>query len=246
MTRPLVVVCVLATTLAACGTVSPEAEPTPPSEAAAATKGPAADNTRPSSPEVAYLERRLELAKGDTFYLLLDEDSAQLRLMYGGALLQTYPVRDMRIGQPRAAFAAVGTSTEWHSTIWQNGTLAPARPEVETLIKPADGATEDEEAVVIPPTAEEAIPVPARYRVRFDGGLALEVRQVADPDTSWWTAFTTGWSNRWQDVWSALLPGDRDALRVRVALDASDADRLYRALPPDTKLLIAEPTADAP
>lgn len=199
-----------------------------------------------ASAQLAYLQHRLELAKGEAFYLLLDPATASLALMYGGALLQTYPVHDVRIGHPRAAFAAVDDSPEWHSTIWSHGALTPARPEVEQLIKPKGGDADDEDTVVIPPTAEEAIPAPSRFRVRFEGGLALEIRRVADPESTWWTAFSTGWAHRWQDVWSAVVPWDRDALRVRVVLDASDADRLYRALPPDTKLLIAGPTSGAP
>ena len=198
------------------------------------------------SDDVAYLERRVELATGDSFYLLLDhgidQGGTDLKLMYGGAILQSYPVHSVSIGRPRVLFVSAGEPIDWRMTIWNDGTLSPPRPE----LPPMQLATDDEaEAAspVLPPTAEEAIPVPARFLIRFDGGLALEVRSSPDQsDAGWWVRQRLAWARRWQDVRSALS-SDRDAARVLVTLDHDAAGALYRALPPETKLLVSSGAA---
>ena len=230
MTRTLVAACALAAALGACHTALPEGDGTP-----------AAESPAPPPPDIAALERRLELAKGDTFYLLLDQDGTQLRLMFGGAVLQEYPVQSLSVGRPRTAFAATDTSADWRTNIWDHGTLVPPRPTEEQLIRTVSTDDDADPEAAIPPTAEEAIAVPPRFRIRFDGGLAVEVQRAPDAEEPWWPSFRHAWAVRWQDVWSALRSSDRDVVRVRVMLARDAADSLYRALPPDTKLIIGEP-----
>ena len=195
-----------------------------------------ADSDGAVSTEVAYLERRVELARGDSFYLLLDQGDAALKLMYGGAVLQLYPLHGISIGRPRALFASVGESTDWRGTTWNDGTVVPPRPE---LMPVPQGSGDNPALVLPPPTAEEAIPVPERFLVRFEGGRALEVRTPPDVEGSgWWARRRLAWVLRWQDIHSILGSG-RDAVRVLVTLDREAAGALYRALPPQTKLLIS-------
>jgi hypothetical protein len=159
-------------------------------------------------------------------------------LMYGGAVLQLYPVHEMRIGRPRALFSAVGAPLDWRGVVWEAGVLDPAHPAVRT-VRP-EGDEDAASSPVVPPTAEEAIPVPDRFRIRFEGGLALEVRSSAEADDAgWWARQRAAWALRWDDVFSALWPSDRDAVRLLVTLDRDAAGALYRALPPETRLLVS-------
>ena len=208
--------------------------------AVGAQERPEADRAAALAAGVAALERRVELATSDVFYLLLDASASELRLMFGGAVLQSYPFVAADVGRPRTSFVGVSDPSDWQSTIWQTGTLVPSRPVEERQIQPPEpGAEEELPPPVVPPTAEEAIPVPDRYRVRFDGGFALEIRRTApDGESGWWRRVRGGWSRRWQDVRSALRRSDRDVLRVRITMEPSSADALYRALPPDVRLLV--------
>lgn len=217
--------------------------------AVGAQERPETDRAAALAAGVAALERRVELATSDTFYLLLDASASELRLMFGGAVLHRYPFVAADVGRPRTSFVGVSGPSDWRSTIWQTGTLVPSRPVEERQIQPPKPGAEDElPPPVVPPTAEEAIPVPDRYRVRFDGGFALEIRRTApDGESGWWRRVRGGWSRRWQDVRSALRRSDRDVLRVRITMEPSSADALYRALPPDVRLLVVSaPGAASP
>jgi hypothetical protein len=237
----------LATTLLALSPLACAGAPAapPPAEPAgtpvAPVETPAEAAAPPGAPAVALLEARLALATGDGFYLILDPAASELTLLYGGAVLQTWPVGQIAIGRPRAVFARVSTDFAWHSVAWTGGVLAPARPVQEQQIEPPGPDEVDSDVTaVVPPTAEEAIPVPSRYQIRFREGLALDVRKAGDA-SGWWARQRTAVAARWQDVGAVLRSSTRDTLRVRVTLEAPEADALYRALPPDTSLLVLPP-----
>lgn len=229
MKRPRVV---CAACLAAVWTATVAAQPS-------ASPSPA-DDLAVLEAETTLLERRLELAHSDVFYLFLDPTASDIALMHGGAVLQRYPVASIEVGRPRRFFSRMGEPPPWQAVIWENGTLTPPRPIEETEMTPPAPGVEEPPAPSVPPTAEEAIPVPMRYRLRFDGGLALEIVPPADPETvGWWTRVRTAWAGRWQDVRSVLRSSDRDSVRVRVTLGQDAARSLYRSVPPHPKLLIA-------
>ena len=166
------------------------------------------------------------------------DERALQRFVRAGRRLQSYPVHSVSIGRPRVLFVSAGQPIDWQTTIWNDGTLSPPRRELPPMQLAIDDEA-DSASPVVPPTAEEAIPVPARFLIRFDGGLALEVRSPPDQgDGDWWVRQPRAWGRRWGDVWSALS-SDRDAARVLVTLDRDAASALYRALPPETKLLVS-------
>lgn len=185
--------------------------------------------------ETALLEKRIELASSDVFHLFLDPTASELKLMFGGAVLQKYPVAAIEIGRPRIVFVVFSDAPPWQAVIWEHGTLVPPRPIEELAVRPPTPGAEELPPPVIPPTAEEAISVPLRYRIRFDGGLALEVVRQDGAAGGTWTRVR----GRLREMTSMLRPSDRDTVRVRVVLDRSDAESLYRSLPPQSKLLIA-------
>jgi hypothetical protein len=191
------------------------------------------------------LGKRLALASGDTFYLLLDPSAAKLKLMLKGAVLRDYSVLGLEVGSPRVAFRPRRLVAGWRGRIWDAGNLSPARERerFELVASPAESAAArgDSAAPVfrLPPTPEEAYPVPHRYHIRYAGGLSLEVRpQEADETVGVWKRLVTGarvWS---RDVAAALRRTPEDAIRLRMVLQPEDAASLYRALPPDTRLLV--------
>ncbi|MGE0592249.1 MAG: hypothetical protein AB7G23_11640 [Vicinamibacterales bacterium] len=222
--------------------------------------------------DVAWLERQLALAKSETFYLVLAPDTPDLRLMFAGATLVRVPVTALEVGTGRQFFSEAAPPAGWRDLAWTKGALVPGRPIEElNLIVPeseperategaetgdaagdAAGSAEAETAAVadvpegLPPTAEEAIEVPARYLVRFEGGLALEIVQAPDASASLWERLTTRLRMRLEDVVSVLRASSRDSVRLRLTMAAEDASALYRSLPPEPSLLIEPPQPAVP
>jgi hypothetical protein len=192
------------------------------------------------------LQRRLDLANGDKFYLVLDPAASSLKLMLKGAVLQDYPIRGIEAGTPRVAFAARSLPDGWRGRIWERGNLVPPREldRVE-IVAPPPSKNPDEDnapAVPIPPTPEEKYPVPHRYHVRFEGNLSLEIRRVGEQEekTGFWAGIGKSLATWWADVKAVLSRSspEADDLRLRILLRPADAESFYRALPPDTRLWV--------
>lgn len=190
----------------------------------------------------AQLERELELAGSKDFYLLLDPAAGTLRLMLRGAELQRFNVLGLQVGHSRTLWISRRSPMSWQGVIWSKGTLVPPRPTDRIVIEgeaPGKGETEPEPPP-IPPTAEELYRVPARFHIRFDGGLAIEIRpREADASAGRMAWLRTWWVTRWGDVAAALGFSGHDAVRLRVVLAPKDAESLYRSLPPSVSLLVA-------
>jgi hypothetical protein len=233
------------------------------------------------------LRRQIELAEGDSFYLLLDPAASTLTLMYKGAPLRTTPIVRAEVGAPRARRGAGEIGPVDLEAIWSGGTLDPPRVDLrEEIIPPpletgesvgasdgTSGGAQGEfldgeqvdltptpaptvEEVVIPKTPEELYPVPLSYLIRFHEGLTIEVARAPDAEAA--TASTAlaaavigdeepvppatgyGWLARlarWLSRLSLSRPAGEQA-RLLLVMASKDADRLFRSLPPDVKLLI--------
>jgi hypothetical protein len=220
-----------------------------PCAAAVAAAQPAADPARDLArlqAENAALERQIELAGGKEFYLVLDPAVPDLTLRLRGAELHRYPVLAVSVGEPRVGFVRRGERGAWQGVTFSGGRLDPPREldRLELTPPPPDPSTSlgagasSEQKAVIPPTPEEAYPVPLRYHIRFDRGPSIEVRPREADLTSRWARLTTWWGARWRDTLAALRPPDGELVRLRVTLAPEDANTLYRSLPPDVKLLV--------
>jgi hypothetical protein len=118
------------------------------------------------------------------------------------------------------------------------------------------------EEVEIPKTPEELYPVPASYDIRFAEGLTIEVvRAKVEPPAAADAASGTvrsaadGVAKAYPaapgpSLWDrlgrfarrvTLARPEGERVRLRVVIDPLDADRLFRSLPPDVKLLIRRP-----
>jgi hypothetical protein len=189
------------------------------------------------------LQKQLDLAKGKEFYLLLDPQAQSLTLMYRAALLQQYRVESLEVGVPRVVYRTRADVSRWEARIWEKGSLDPAR-ELDRVEMQAPPPTREgiEIEVKVPQTPEEKYPVPPRYHIRFAGGLSIEVRPPnTDTKQGFWARIVAGWSTWWEDARAASRSEPTDTVRLHVVMSKKDAESLYRALPPDTKLLVLPP-----
>lgn len=192
--------------------------------------------------EVDLIEKRAELANGEAFYILVDPAQAKLRLMLKAAELREYDIQALEVGTPRVAFRTRNVGGGWSGRIWSQGALVPPRPDDREHIIPPDStalADSTPAPVRIPLTPEEKYPVPHRYHVRYAGGLSLEVRpQQLDSTLTTWKRVATGLRVWTRDLPATLSREPEDTVRLRLVLEPEDAASLYRALPPDTRLLV--------
>ena len=192
-------------------------------------------------PEPAsWLERRVELAESGQFYLVLDPAPASLTLALGGVTLLELPVSGVTVLTPRALFRRAAAPAGWQNATWLHGTLDPPL-KVTAVVPPPTGDTET--AADPTPLPDELMPAPDVYDVRFEGGLALRVVS-ADEGTPRGLSLATAANERWR----VLLGEAPDAVRIELVLETEAAARFYRALPPDTALIIApfQPAPVAP
>jgi hypothetical protein len=213
----------------ACSRVPPES-PAP---------GPGAGVTRLRQ-DIALLERRLELANGKDFYLLLDPARPELTLMLRGATLRRFPILALQVGRPRIGWIGGRAPITWQGVIWSDGALDPPRAidRVVVTAEPGSQGGAEAEPPPIPRTAEELYPVPSRYLVRFSNRLSVEIRpHEADAGTGRLARFGTWFRAQWGNA-VAMASTNRDAVRLRVVLNPKDAESLYRSLPPGVRLLV--------
>jgi hypothetical protein len=184
--------------------------------------------------ENAVLAKRLELAKDEKFYLLLSAKTRTLTLMLRGATLSVFDVKELTVGRPRVAFVGRGEAGDWQNVIWSGGTLDPPRDRERLEVIATPGMSTEELEARTPPTPEELYEVPPRrFLVRFKEGVSLDVRPVG--------VAASGVSNWFKDLFAALRPRPADVLRLQVVLSKEHFDALYRALPPDVKLMALPP-----
>jgi hypothetical protein len=214
------------------------AAPTPPAPAPALAPSPV-DVSRLAL-QNALLQKQLELAKGKEFYLLLDAKAQTLTLLYRAALLQRYRVSALEVGVPRVVYRTRTDASRWEGRIWEKGNLDPAR-ELDRVEMQAPPPTREgtEIEVKVPQTPEEKYPVPPRYHIRFAGGLSIEVRPPnTDTKRGFWARIFGSLATWLADAKAASGSEPTDTVRLHVVMSKTDAESLYRALPPDTKLLV--------
>ncbi|MFH1278613.1 MAG: hypothetical protein ABIK65_09560 [Candidatus Eisenbacteria bacterium] len=182
-----------------------------------------------------------DLISGRRYYLRLDVVDGSAALMLQGATLDEYRVDHIEIGSPRRAFRSRTAAGPWGLRVWTGGRLHPERrlKRIEVEAPESPGAGEETPPLMpIPPTAEELIPVPATFRIRYPGGLTVVVRAIPTPDSSGARA-AEPWRTRVADRFDEAVRALRgDTVRLRITLPEEDALRLYRSLPEETALLI--------
>lgn len=200
-----------------------------PEPAPAPARAPASYPANPS------LKDWLAKAGTDSFFLVLDPAAKKLQLVLGGVVMRTFEVADLQVATPRRWGGAAPLPKDWHERVWTGAKLDPPHPGARTEIVGPEVGTATGEALV-PPTPEEAIPVPSLYRIRFAEGLALEMTGgVAEqkgelPPNE----LPAGFGEKWR----MLRQGAPDLLRVRIQLKQEDYAEMYRSLPPGTDFVV--------
>ena len=211
---------------------------------AATAPAPTSDELARLSFKNDLLKKRLDLANSKEFYLVLDPAEQSLELMYRAALLQAYRVEGLEVGVPQVMYKSRAEASDWEGKVWKKGALDPVRAldRVE-VVAPPPTKEGTELPVQVPQTPEEKYPVPARYHIRFEGGLSIEVRPPGtDEKGGFWSHLMTRWSTWWADAKAAGSGGKSDTVRLHVVMSKKDAESLYRALPPNTALLVVPPS----
>ncbi len=146
---------------------------------------------------------------------------------------------------PRVAFWRRTPPPDWPSRVYRGGRLSPARERDRVeIVAPAPSPAGDVPAVeasppAVPLAAEESYSVPARYRILFEPGLALEVvARDGGRNRSLWQRSADTLRIRAAGLRNALSGNPAERVRLRVALEAGDAAALFRALPPDVGLVL--------
>ncbi|HYV67546.1 MAG TPA: hypothetical protein VE964_14975 [Myxococcales bacterium] len=186
-------------------------------------------------PELRSRELQVELASSDNFYLELDPQARLLELKLAGVVLRSYPLQNVQVRVPRIAFVRVDRPRDWGLRIWNGPKLDPQRPLNRIEYNPTSRDTvTDTLATVVKLLLEglKPIKVPPEYRIRFDGGFSLAVASPADSAAG---SVVARMRTRLQDLADVLA---NRRLQVRVELARADAEHLYRALPPDTRLVV--------
>lgn len=187
------------------------------------------------------LRKQVELAAGKEFYLLLDPHRPAIRLMLRGVVLQEFPALSVELGRSRTLFIERAVPAAELYQVWTGGQLDPPRAldRLEITVAPSGNNAEPPPDAIIPPTPEQKFPMPPRYFIRYAGGCVLEIQpETHDPEHGLWRrvkAALGGWS---ADFVTGLPFVHQDTLHLKIVLPADAASRLYRSVPPDTRLLI--------
>ncbi|MBM4130005.1 hypothetical protein FJ250_03120 [bacterium] len=177
----------------------------------------------------------LAKAGTDSFFLVLDPAGGTLQLVLGGVIMRTFPVSEVKVATPRRWGAAARLPKDWHERVWTGARIDPPHPGARMeIVGPEVGAASGE--VLVPPTPEEAIPVPSLYRVRFREGLALEVTggQAEQKGELPPSELPAGLREKWR----LLRQGAPDLIRVRLRLTPEHYAEMYRSLPPGTDFVV--------
>lgn len=177
----------------------------------------------------------LAKAGTDSFFLVLDPTAGTLQLVLGGVVMRTFPVSEVEVATPRRWGAAAKLPKDWHERVWTGARIDPPHPGARMeIVGPEVGTASGE--VLVPPTPEEAIPVPSLYRVRFAEGLALEVTggQAEQKGELPPSELPVGLGEKWR----MLRQGAPDLVRVRLRLQPEHYAEMYRSLPPGTDFVV--------
>jgi hypothetical protein len=164
-----------------------------------------------------------ELAEGDESFLVLDAEAGNITMALHAVPLRIFPVLAVE-----AATGHEATRNLWKTH--RGGVFTPARIEnpPEELPVSLEGETEEIVQIHLPPA--QRFPAPARFRVSFADGLAVDFHSgdgAGEVDG--------GLSARIAS-WFGDDAAGKPALRIR--MDATEAGDLYRALPSGVALVI--------
>ncbi len=189
----------------------------------------------------SVLVQRQALAASKRFYLELDLSRKEIRLCHTGATLAVYPVASVEVGFPRRFFLPRKREDLWIGRTWSQGHLDPPAELKRIRIVPGDETTAPTpgKAGVIPPTLDDLIPVPQRYRILFDDGRVLLVDLKGEVPGA--RMATSPWKIRWREFLEGLGAKPADPLRVRLRMDAATGAALYRSFPADPPDLLMVP-----
>jgi hypothetical protein len=213
--------------------------------------GPAAAAPDLAAARTAFLEAELEAAKSRELYLVYRSAEAALDLRAEGVVLHTFPVETATLERPSCARR--GTAT-WPGVAFR---LASDLPERERQVAAPAGSGSTGSVSEAPPDVgstgggvdfagreREALlaTVPARFRLRFEPGL--EVTVVAGGSVAG-SPLVAALDSHALATWR-MLRGEPRPTHLLLRLPGAQARRLYFALLPGMRLLVAPGSVSSP
>ena len=193
--------------------------------------------------ETGVLRMEAELASVARPYLVLDLSRSVLALKFQAVTLREYPLLDSRV-RARHRALSWGSPGARVDSIWAGGSLAPRIHRKREVIYSDSVTPPDPSGTVesIPPTPEEAVPLPPSFKIRFSGGLSVAVFPVS-PDPTGNGAGSEEQPFRLHPIhWLRMKPWQRDLARIDLKMSEAEAGSLYRAFSDGTPLLVLRPT----
>jgi len=174
------------------------------------------------SPSRGSLERLLEAASDDAFYIVLEPAAKRISLRLREVVLLEGEASGIAQATRRVAFWPASGGPGIVDLVWTGGRLLPPRSEQRDEVVPGKGAK-----------AASAPEPSACFDVAFDGGLVLEVRSSEGCPLR--TAAMLRWAALRQ-LWPRS--GGEPHARLRVAVPQAFARALYAALADDVRLVV--------
>ena len=181
------------------------------------------------------------VAASDSFYLLLDVTRAELTLELHGAVLHSYKPIAIETGTRRVAWKRSAPPAKFEAARWRHGRLTPPRPEERLAVEPGTADSLLLEQLRAPGPANTL--GPEIFWITFEGDRELLIQVDDEEKLEGLAGWFRSWGRRIHAIRMALRGGGE---RWRVTLPRTQADHLYRSLPPDAWLLIYRGTPKPP
>jgi len=176
-------------------------------------------------PSRGSLERLLEAASDDAFYVVLEPAERRISLRLREVVLLAGEVSEVAEATRRVAFWPAPGGPGIVDLVWTGGRLLPPRSEQRDEVVPGKEAK----------AATAPQPPTACFDVTFEGGLVLEVR------SSEGCPLRTATMLRWASL-RQLWPrgGGEVSVRLRIVVSEAFARALYAALADDVRLVVLD------
>lgn len=189
--------------------------------------------------DVAHLvSLKAKLAFSKDFYIELSLREKKINLCHSGAVVRTYPFKDISLEKKRFLFFPVGKLFPFNNSLFSEGILSPQRIIERVRVVPGDESTRPTPAApgIIPPTMEDIIAVPPVYDINFKDFFSI--RFILNGEIPGKNMKAKKIHLKWNDFLTGLGVKKGPSLRLRIEIDSKEGAAFFRSCPEKIKLLI--------
>jgi hypothetical protein len=179
-----------------------------------------------------------QIAASNDFYIELSIREKKINLCHSGAVLRSYPFREISLEKKRLLFIPTRNHFPFNNTLFSEGNLSPQRIIERVKVVPGDESTRPtpEAPGIVPPTMEEIIAVPPVYDLDFKGSFSI--RFILDGEIPGKKMQTKKLHLKWEDFLTGLGVKKGPSLRLKIEMDSKEGAAFFRSCPEKAKLLI--------